>query len=167
VQLCFHRYATVAHRAARSCAAVVQAFSQLPASMLTAAASSMALMGPSEPGFVPEELSHSGGYTLPANIDEASVVLSEQTKRLAGIVAAAGDHSDAEDRCTNDNKHRVAGAVALLEAMQSNMAVAVSLNPVAFTTIYLSMLAIQAYSLVVCPLELESCLDIPFLNALW
>lgn len=155
VQLCFHRYANTSRRAARSCAAFAQVFSQLPASLLTAAASSMALMDPTDPGFVPEELSSTGGYSIPGSIEEASVILSGQTKRLAEIVAAAGDHSDAEDRCNSDNKHRVTGAVALLEVCQSTVPVAAALDPAAFTTVYLSMVVIQGYSQVVCVLCLE------------
>jgi hypothetical protein len=164
VQLCFHRYAAISSRAARSCAAFVQTFSELPASLLTAAASSVALMDSSDPGYVPEELSHTGGYQFPASIAEAATVLSEQTKRLADIVAAAGENSDATDRCKSDNKHRVIGAVGLLEVLQPCVPVAASLEPATFTTIYLSMLVIQAYSLVVCPLELDTSSKISCLS---
>ena len=149
VQLCFHRYASTSRRAARSCASFVQVFTGLPASLLTAAASSMALMDASDPGFVPEELTSTAGFSIPPSIEQATAVLSEQTTRLADIVAAGGDHSDAEDRCTSDNKHRVTGAVTLLEVCQSTVPVVAALVPAAFTTIYLSMVVIQGYSQVV------------------
>lgn len=150
VQLCFHPYAATSRRATRSCASLVSAFPGLPASLLTAAASSMTLMDATDPGFVPEELSSTGGYRIPPSIEQATEVLAAQTTRLEATIAAAGDHSDAEDRCTSDNKHRVTGAVALLEVCQATVPVVAALEPAAFTTIYLSMLVIQGYSQVVC-----------------
>lgn len=151
VQLSFHRYSGVASRAARAIAGLMPLSSSLTLCLLPALSSRLALMDPAAagPGAVPEDVTAEGGYCIPVTHAAAEALLAVHTGDLDGLIGAPDRQGGAGERCTSDNKHLLLGALGLLETLRGYLSTAVSLHPSALTTVFLSMMVLQSYSLLV------------------
>lgn len=152
VQLSFHRYSAVAARAARAISGLMPLSSSLALCLLPVLSSRLALMDPNGggPGAVPEEVTAEGGYQIPVSNAAAEELLETHTKDLDGLIGVVERQGGSAERCTSDNKHLLLGALGLLETLRGHLSMAVSLNPSALTTVFLSMMLLQSYSLLVC-----------------
>lgn len=157
VQLSFHRYSAVSARAARALAGLMPLSSSLPVCVLPALASRLALLDPSGAGAaaVPEEVTADGGYSIPVSSSAADAMLEAQAQELGCLIGADGPSGGAPDRCTSDNKHLLLGALGLLETLRGHLSMSVSLYPNALTNVFLSMMLLQGYSLLVCPVRMS------------
>jgi hypothetical protein len=170
LQLSFHRYSTVALRAARSLAlfpaCICTGLTELMLPAMTAAAAVL-VQGEEDVGLPNSDMCAEGGFLIPLSSVESSAQLQRQQRRLSELVKKAdGDagvsidaavtgsvEKAADGVCTSDNKHILLGGLLLLTEMRSSVSAFVhtGTSPLALTVLYMAAITTQRYILPVCP----------------